>query len=58
MFFMFMHNSCTLNGDHLGLTIKTSNTQQERMLSQTIINTVKEYKGWERIEKIKSDAGG
>ena len=40
MLFVYMHNSCTRNADHLSLSIKTGNVDKERMLSQTIIHPV------------------
>ena len=38
---MHIHNSCTRNGYHLNLLIKTGNARKERMLPQTISNTLK-----------------
>ena len=45
LFFMHFHNSCTCNSDYFIFLIKTGNNHKERMLSQTIINTFKKYKG-------------
>ena len=33
------YSSCTRNGDHVGLLIKTGNTDKKGMISQTIILT-------------------
>ena len=41
--FIHFHNSCTRNGDHLILLIKSANVHKGRMLSQSIINTFKKY---------------
>ena len=39
------HSSCTCNGNHLGLSIKTESIQKEKMILQTIIR--KKCKGGE-----------
>ena len=41
---LHFHNSCTRNGDHLILSIKTGNAHKQIMLPQTIINTFKKCK--------------
>ena len=38
------HTSCTRNVDHRVVLIKTGSTQNERMMSQTIIRTFKKCK--------------
>ena len=45
LFFMSIHNSCTLNGDNIDLLIKTGNAQKCRMLPQTTVNTFKKCHG-------------
>ena len=39
------HSSCTCNGDHAGLLIKTESIRKEKMMSRTIIR--KKCKGGE-----------
>ena len=34
------HSSCTCNGDHIGLLIKTGSIQKERMMTQTTIRNL------------------
>ena len=51
IFFIYFHNSCIRNGEHLILLIKTGNVHKEIMLSHAIINTFKKCEG----EKLKHD---
>ena len=39
------HSSCTSNGDHVGLLIKTGTTQKKRMIIQTIISIFQSFSG-------------
>ena len=45
------HNSCTRNGDYFVLSIKTANAHNERMQSQTAIDTFKKCEA-ERLKHI------
>ena len=40
----FDHNSCTRNGNLLGLLIKTGNACKERMMLQTIVLIFEKFK--------------
>ena len=53
VYIFYFQTSCTHNGDHLILSIKTDNAHKERMLSHTIINTFKkcERKGLKHSQK-------
>ena len=44
LFFIYFHNSCTRNGDHLILLIETGNARKERMahkLSLLLLKSVR-----------------
>ena len=45
------HRSCTRNGNHLVLLIKTSSTQNEKMISQTVFCSFKRGRGSNTIKK-------
>ena len=54
MCYVYFHNSCTHNGDHL-LLIKAGNACKQRMLPQTITNIFLKCK---RGTKVQNDGGG